>query len=295
MSRDAATESSARGKGSESMSNDTDRVHVRVSERVALLTIDRAESLNALDRATLRALRRAAVTAAEDPDVGAILLTGTGRAFCVGADLKQMATGGMAEGNESPREAVFATAGELHHLISALARAPKPVICAVNGTTAGAGVGIALACDVVWAARSSTFKLAYTAIGLSPDGGTTFFLPRLVGWKLAAEFFFTNRKLTADEALGFGLVSRVEADADLLPAARALAAELARGPTRAFAEVKALLRVSGHNGLETQTEEERQAIARSFASADFAEGIAAFLAKRAPVFGGEGRPQRPPT
>ena len=257
------------------MSRNADHVRVENSDRVARLTLDRTEALNALDRKTLRALRRAAVSAAEDPDVGAILLTGSGSAFCVGADLKEMSTGRMAEAGESPREAVFGTAGELHHLISALARAPKPVICAVNGTAAGAGVGIALACDVIWAAKSATFKLAYTAIGLSPDGGTTFFLPRLVGPKLAAELFFTNRKLTADEALAFGLVSRVAADAELLPAARALASDLARGPTRAFAEVKALLRVSAHNGLETQTEDERQAIARTFASADFAEGISA--------------------
>jgi 2-(1,2-epoxy-1,2-dihydrophenyl)acetyl-CoA isomerase len=268
------------------MNHDSQPVSVTSSGGVAQLSFNRPEALNALDRDTLRTMRQAAQCAAADPGVGAILLTGNGRAFCAGADLKRIATGEMAERSESPQEAVLATASDLHHLISALARAPKPVICAVNGAAAGAGVGIALACDVVWAARSATFKLAYTAIGLGPDGGTTFFLPRLVGLKRAAELFFTNRKLTADEALDIGLVTRVEADADLLAAARTLASELARGPTRAFAEVKALLRVSGQNGLETQTEEERQAIARTFATADFAEGISAFLAKRTPVFRG---------
>jgi 2-(1,2-epoxy-1,2-dihydrophenyl)acetyl-CoA isomerase len=254
---------------------------------VGVLTLNRPESLNALDMETLAELRRVVAHAATDTAARALLVSGEGRGFCAGGDLKQMLSSWIAAGPGRPRTGALEGAGDLHQAVSMLARMPKPVVCAVNGPAAGAGVGLALTGDVVWAAESATFTLAYTAIGLSPDGGTTYFLPRVVGPKRAAELLLTNRKLDAQEALQIGLVSRVLADEELLPAAEQIAKQLAAGPTRAYAEVRTLLRDSLRNGLEDQMEDERQAIARSVMTGDFAEGVTAFVQKRQPTFGGK--------
>lgn len=263
-----------------------DVVLYELVEGVGKITLNRPDSLNALSRETLRRLRDVAEGVAMDDSVRAVLLTGAGRAFCAGGDVKMMMSG-MAEPNETPQGAVLHGAADLHHAISAFYRMSKPVVCAINGAAAGAGLGLAMAADVLWAAESATFKLAYTAIGLSPDGGTTFALPRLVGIKLATELFLTNRKLNAREALSAGLVTRVLPDAQLLEEATQLAAQLAKGPTQAFAEVKALVAQSLRNGLETQLENERQGIARSVVTRDFLTGVMAFVEKRAPTFEGE--------
>jgi 2-(1,2-epoxy-1,2-dihydrophenyl)acetyl-CoA isomerase len=263
-------------------------VQYEVSNGVARITLNRPKALNALTRGMLEGLAHAASRALLDDSVRAVLLTGNGRGFCAGADVKEMAAGTfVATPGESPLEGALSGAGILHKAIATLHRLPKPVVAAINGPTAGAGLGIAMACDVLWAAQSATFSTAYTAIGLSPDGGTTYALPRLVGAKVAAELFFTNRKFDADEALRLRFVSRVLPDVELLPAAIELANTLARGPTLAYASAKALLRMSGSQSLETQMEDERLGIMRSATTEDFMRGVTALASQQQPVFVGK--------
>ena len=266
--------------------SDSNPISYDVAEGVARLTFNRPEAFNALSMETLVLLGEHVDQIINDRRVRALLITGAGRAFCAGGDVKQMLADRDAAGGRYPPHVAMRGAAGLHTAIAGLARMPKPVICAVNGVAAGAGVGLALAGDIVWAAESATFSLAYTGIGLSPDGGTTHALPRAVGPMMATELLLTNRRVDAQEALRIGLVSRVCADQELITESEKLAAQLAQGPTRAYAEAKALVRQSLRNGLETQMELERQGIGRSAMSDDFAEGIAAFVDKRKPVFQG---------
>ena len=262
-----------------------DSVLYEVQDGVGRITLNRPQALNALDLATIRRLREVVTVAATSLDVRAVLLAGNGPAFCAGGDVKLMLS--LASAEDDAREAaMLAGVGELHPVIADLCGMPKPVVAAVHGAAAGAGVGLALAADVTWAARSASFKLAFTALGVSPDSGTTFLLPRAVGPKLAAELFLTNRRLSADEALAAGLASRVLDDDELLGAARELAARLARGPTLAYARVRSLLRTIPDR-LETQLEHERRNVGLSARSADFVEGLRAFVEKRPPEFRGK--------
>ena len=175
----------------------------------------------------------------------------------------------------------------LHMAISRFVRMDAPLVVAVNGAAGGGGMSFVLAADLVLAAESAKFTMAYTRAGLSPDGGSTFFLPRIVGVRRALELALTNRVLTAREAQEWGLVTRVVPDAALAAEAQTLAAQLAAGATGAFGAAKRLLHHSSSESLETQMELEAQAIAERSRGADAREGIAAFIAKRAPRFGGE--------
>ncbi|MBI3724543.1 enoyl-CoA hydratase/isomerase family protein [bacterium] len=266
---------------------DFTRFRWSAEEGVATITFARPERLNALDDVALDELARACARAAADDSVRAILLTGEGRGFCAGADVKFMMERAIA-GIDEPVGALFRSgATRLHAAVAELRRTPKPVVAAVNGPAAGAGVGLALAADIVWAARDATFTLAYTQIGLAPDGATTYFLTRLVGEKRALELFFLGETLTADEAARLGVVTRVFASQDeLAREARALALRLAKGPTVAFGLAKACVVDSLREGLESQMEKERQAIARSAVTEDFMEGISAFVQKRPAEFKG---------
>ena len=265
------------------MSNEPlkDPVRYEVENGVARLTLDRPQAMNALDLDLLSRLREWVSDAVADHGVGALLITGAGPAFCAGGDvraLRQLAS------SPSPREVALDAVETMHQTLLELYRCPKPVVAAVNGATAGAGIGLMLTADLIWAGRSAHFTLAFTAIGASPDGGTTFLLPRVVGPKLAAELLLTNRRLDADSALAAGLVSQVSDDETLLPRAEATAACLAAGPSSAFASAKELLRRSVYQGYEAQLEEERQRVAASAGGADFREGVTAFLEKRPPSF-----------
>lgn len=255
-----------------------------VDAGVAHLTLNRPEAKNALDTPTMERITQLVLASEQNEAVRALLITGAGQAFCSGGDVKQMMS--MAGSDRSPAELAYEGAGLLHQAITALYRSDKPIVCAVGGPAAGAGVGLALSADIVWASESATFTLAYTKIGLSPDGSSTYILPRLVGPKLAAELLFTNRKLTAQEALAIGLISRVVPDADLAAEATRVARDLAAGPSRALAETKRLLRSSDRNSLESQLEDERHGIRRSVTTEDFIEGVMSFVQKRPPQFKG---------
>jgi 2-(1,2-epoxy-1,2-dihydrophenyl)acetyl-CoA isomerase len=247
-------------------------------DRVGHITLNRPESANTLNAALSAELMDAVVRCEEDADVRAVVLTGAGsRFFCAGADLK----GFYSAGSElKSRVSIF------HAVLSRLARADFPVIAAVNGAAAGAGMGLACACDLVIAAESARFTMAYTKVGLSPDGSTTYFLPRRIGLGRALELALLNRTLTAQQALQWGIVNRVVADADLAGDAHSIAAQLASGPTRAYAAAKRLMHAGWNESLESQIDSELRAISEMSRTDDAREAIAAFAAKRTPAFRG---------
>jgi 2-(1,2-epoxy-1,2-dihydrophenyl)acetyl-CoA isomerase len=249
-------------------------VLIEVAGAVATLTLNRPESNNALTLGLARELLTAALACETDARVRAVVLTGAGRHFCFGGDLRAMRDSG-----EAAPGYINELTTHLHAAISALTRMRAPVVAAVNGTAAGAGVGLACAADLALCGRGSRFSLAYTGVGLAPDGSVSFLLPRIVGRRRAMELLLTNRVLGAEEALGWGLVNQVVDDAELPAQARSLAERLAAGPTEAFAATKRLLDASAP-GLESQMALEGRTIAAVSAHPHGREGIAAFIEKR---------------
>jgi len=244
---------------------------------VLTITLNRPEVLNAFDAAMHRALQAAFKEARAD-DVRAVVVTGAGRGFCVGQDLTEF--------RESAGDIAHRLRGTYHPTILGLRSLEKPVVAAVNGAAAGAGLSLALACDLRLAADSATFVPAFINIGLVPDSGGSFFAARLLGYARALEWLASGRRLTAAEAHAWGLVSEVvEADA-LAERAAALAAELAALPTRGIALTKRLLDHAQTATLEEQLEREAQLQAAATRTEDFREGVAAFLEKRPPQFEG---------
>jgi 2-(1,2-epoxy-1,2-dihydrophenyl)acetyl-CoA isomerase len=252
-----------------------------VTESVATITLNRPKAFNALNVALARDLMEAAIRCQED-DVRAVALTGSGRGFCGGGDLA--AFSGATDGMPALIRRITTY---LHAAVSRFTRMDAPLVIAVNGVAAGAGMSLALTGDIVIAAESARFTMAYTRAGLVPDGSSSFFLPRLVGLRRAQELMLTNRTLTAAEALDWGLVTEVVPDQELLSRMCTVAADFAKGPTRAFGGVKKLLASSASESLETQMERETRAIAASAGTADAREGVTAFLEKRSPTFTGE--------
>ena len=216
-----------------------------------------------------------------DESVRAVVLTANGRAFSVGGDLAAFADA------PDPQALLKTMTLELHAGQVVLATLDAPVVAAVNGTAAGAGLSLACSCDLVLAAEGAKFTMAYTGAGLVPDGGSTFFVPRLIGLRRTQELMFTNRVLTADEALDWQLINRVVPADELQDEAMKLAAQLAAGPTRAFGDVKRMLLASAARDLEAQLDLEGDSISASAGTVDGQEGIRAFLEKRTPVFTGE--------
>lgn len=249
---------------------------------VAEIVLNRPEAGNTLNADLARELHHAALVCDEDEKVRAVLLRGEGKNFCLGGDLNHFAEH-IANLPFHMKDIIIF----LHSAVTRLARMEKPVIAAVHGNVAGAGISFMGAVDLVIAAQSSTFTLSYTRVGLSPDGSSTYFLPRLVGTRRALELALTNRTLAASEALEWGLVNRLAKDTELVDQAREWVRELAAGPTRAFGAAKRLMRGSLEEKLESQMEKEAQAIAAMAGSADFQEGVMAFLGKRSPEFGGK--------
>lgn len=258
-----------------------DTVLVAVDGPVARITLNRPEAANSLTLPMCRALLQAAIRCDEDPAVRAIVLTGAGERFCAGGDL-----GHFSELGDGIAAGLKEMTQYLHGAISRLARTAAPVITAVNGAAAGAGMSLAVAGDLALASEDAKFTMAYTAAGLSPDGSSSWFLPRIIGLRRTQELMLTNRRLEAAEALEWGLVNQVVPGDVLLDEAEALARRLAEGPTRAFGTVKRLLSNSFGESLETQMALEAEGIAGCSRSEDGREGIAAFLGRRAPRFRG---------
>ncbi len=252
-----------------------------VKDSIARITLNRPDAANALNIDMGLDLMQAAIHCSEDPSIRAVIVTGNGRMFCAGGDLKSFA----AQGEKLPQHFKEVTT-YLHAAVSRFTRMDAPVIAAVNGVAAGAGMSLACSCDLVLAAESAKFTMAYTRAGLTPDGSSTYFLPRIVGLKRALELTMTNRLLSAQEAEQWGIVTKVVPDANLQAEADALAAQLASAATGALGATKRLLHNAWNDTLETQMELESQAIAARAHTHDGPEGIAAFLEKRAAKFTG---------
>jgi 2-(1,2-epoxy-1,2-dihydrophenyl)acetyl-CoA isomerase len=247
---------------------------------VMTVTMNRPEVLNALNPAMLDGLRGALAAAKADDAVRAIVLTGAGRGFCAGADLGSDAMRtGRIDVSQGLRE-------HYHPIVLAMRQLPKPIVAAVNGSAAGAGMSLALACDVVLAGESASFLQAFSKIGLVPDCGSTWFLPRIVGDVRARALMLMAEKIPARDALQFGLVWKVVADDALAAEAAGCAARLAAMPTRALDLIKQALTQSAANGLGEQLEVEALLQGQAFRTEDFREGVAAFVAKRPPRFVG---------
>lgn len=251
-------------------------------DHVAHLTLNRPEAANAINYDLAAALEDASARCLEDPNVRAVLLTGAGKLFCGGGDLKSFAAQPEADLPGHLRKLTML----LHTAIQRFARMNAPLIIAVNGNAGGAGLSLALTGDIVLAGESTRFTVAYTRIALSPDGSSSYYLPRIVGLKRATELMLTNRAFTAREAQEMGIVTRVVPDAELLAEAEKIATELAHGPTLAYGGVKRLLYASLNNPLYEQMDLETEIIANLSRTADAREGITAFLGKRAAKFNG---------
>ena len=257
-------------------------LNFEVREHVAHLTLNRPEAANALNFQLAQELEEVSLRCAEDPDVRAVLLTGAGKLFCAGGDLKSFAAQSPAE---LPAHLKHVTM-YLHTAMNRFSRMRAPLVIAVNGSAGGAGLSLICAGDLVIAAESARFTMSYTRIGLTPDGSSTYYLPRIVGLRRAMELALTNRAITSREAEAMGIVTRVVPDSDVMAEAAKLATELAAGATTALGGVKRLLYASTNNSLSEQMELETELIAECARTADAQEGMAAFLGKRAPKFSG---------
>lgn len=247
---------------------------------ILTLTLNRPEVYNALNPTLLHELAEAFTAAADDDSVRVVVLTGAGdRAFSSGADLKA----GFTEGLQDPGESLRTT---YHPLVHAMRNLPKPILGRLNGIAAGAGCSLALACDVLVASETAAMSQLFIGIGLVPDAGSTFFLPRRIGYAAAFELCSTGRTVPAAECLALGLVNEVVPAADLDAAVQRRAAAYAQAPTQSIGLLKKLLQDSLSNTLDEQLEREAAAQTHAARSADAAEGVLAFLQKRKPVFRG---------
>ncbi|MGE5103183.1 MAG: 2-(1,2-epoxy-1,2-dihydrophenyl)acetyl-CoA isomerase PaaG [Betaproteobacteria bacterium] len=259
-----------------------EQIRYEASDGIVRVTLHRPERLNSFTTQMHAELRDALSRTASDASARVLLLTGAGRGFCAGQDLADRA---VAPG-EQPVDLGASIENNYKPLVLALRNLALPVVCAVNGVAAGAGANIALACDLVVACRSASFVQAFCKIGLVPDSGGTYFLPRLVGSARAMGLALLGDKLTAEQAADWGLIWKCVDDDQLAPTVDALLAQLARAPTRGLAEIKRALHASEGHTLEAQLALERDAQRMLGQSDDYREGVAAFLGKRAPNFTG---------
>jgi len=256
-------------------------VLVSVEAGVATITLNRPEKLNALNPEMHQLLRAALERATDEPAIRAVLLTGTGRGFCTGQDLAERDVSGAA-----PIDLSVSLGSHYNPLVRRLRALPKPIICAVNGVAAGAGANIALACDLVIAARSASFIQAFSKIGLIPDAGGSYFLPRLIGTARAMGLALLAEKLDAEQAVQWGLIWKVVDDDQLASETAALAHRLASGPTRGYGLLKKAMYASAGNSLDAQLDLERDLQREAGYSEDYREGVTAFKEKRDPRFKG---------
>jgi len=258
-----------------------DKVLFDVVDGVGAVTFNRPSEANAMDLDVMRELMHISIECDEDPVIRAVVITGNGRFFSAGGDIAAFDNAGDHAGALIKEMTTY-----YHSAISRFSRMDGPVIAAVNGMAAGAGFSLVAASDLAIGAESSQYTSAYTAASLSPDGSSTYFLPRLVGLRRAMELMLTNRRLSAEEALEWGLINKVVPDADLMPEVMELARQLAYGATLAYGKVKSLLHDSLANTLESQMELESRGIAALTHTHDGREGVVAFREKRAPRFEG---------
>ncbi len=251
------------------------------ADGVLEVALNRPDSLNAINHELVVGLSEQLDIAAGDESVRAVLLRGEGKGFCAGGDIRMFSRTLETDGG-IPKS----LPDGLHVMIEKIRKLPKPIVACVHGTAAGAGFSLMLSCDLVIAADTARFNLAYTAIGAAPDGSSSYFLPRHVGMKKATEMFMAPRSMKAEEALELGLINRIVPAAELLDQARQMTRLLAAGPTYAYGRVKQLLDATWNNDLHTQLDLETDAITSSSQTEDFREGINAFLAKRRPAFKG---------
>ena len=254
-------------------------IDFKIVDRVAVITLNRPKAANGINKLLASELVDIAKQCDNNNDVKAIVLTGNGRFFSAGGDIKEMASHGENIGGK-----IKELADDLHTAISAFSRMKAPLVIAVNGIAAGAGFSLSITGDIVLASDKASFIMAYTKSGLSPDGSATYFLPRLIGLRRAQELMLTNRQLSAQQALEWGLVTDVVEEGKLIERAMEVATMLAEGSTTANYAVKKLLLQSFNNSLETQMEIEGREISNCARSNDGREGISAFMAKRKPIF-----------
>ena len=252
-----------------------------IDQGVATITLNRPDVLNSFNRAMAVQVREAFSAASANPVIRAVLLTGAGRAFCAGQDLAEV----------MPKEGPAPDLGDIvargyNPIVRTIRQLDKPVVCAVNGIAAGAGANMAFACDFVIAASEASFVQSFSKIGLVPDTGGTFFLPRLVGMARATALMMLADKVTATDAVSMGLIHRVVEGGRLAEEALTLARDLAKRPTRGLGLIKRALTASATNGLDEQLALEAQLQAEAGSTADYREGVRAFLEKRPPVFVG---------
>lgn len=259
-----------------------EKINFDIRDQIAWITINRESSFNALDLQSMQELMDIANRCSSDRSIRAAVLTGSGaKAFCAGGDVAD-----FAENADRVTLLLKEMTTCLHTAISRFARMDAPLIARVNGVAAGAGLSLVACCDLAICTTESKFTSAYTAIGLTPDGSSTWFLSRIIGTRRAMELYLTNRTLTAAEALDWGLVNRVVSADELDSEVTALATKLAKGPTKAHGGIKKLLQMSLNDSLESQMERETRTIVDMSTSEDGIEGVKAFSEKRKPDFKG---------
>ena len=259
-----------------------EQIRFETADGIARSTLNRPDRLNSFTTQMHGELRDALSRVSGSGDARVVLLTGAGRGFCAGQDLSDRAVAPGA----APVDLGASIAENYRPLVLALRNLPLPVVCAVNGVAAGAGANVALACDIVVAAKSASFIQAFCRIGLVPDSGGTFFLPRLVGTARAMGLAMLGDKLTAEQAAAWGLIWKCVEDTELAATTDALLTQLAQAPTRGLAAIKRALHASAGNTLEQQLDLERDTQRELGYSDDYREGVAAFLEKRPPRFTG---------
>src|SRR6478672_7040584 len=245
---------------------------------VLSLTLNRPDKLNAFNPEMHKLLREALEQARDEAGVRAVLLTGSGRGFCAGQDLSERNVSAEA----APIDLSVSLGSNYNPLVRRLRALPKPVVCAVNGVAAGAGANIALACDIVLAARSASFVQSFSRLGLVPDSGGTYFLPRLVGSARAMGLALLGERLSAEEAERWGLIWKAVEDERLVEEATGIAQTLAAGPTKGYGLIKQAIHASAGNSLDAQLDLERDLQREAGFSEDYREGVAAFMQKRKP-------------
>jgi len=247
------------------------------------VTLNRPDKLNAFNPEMHKLLREALEEARDEPDVRAVLLTGSGRGFCAGQDLSQR----NVSADAAPIDLSVSLGSNYNPLVRRLRALPKPIVCAVNGVAAGAGANIALACDIVLAARSASFVQSFSKLGLVPDSGGTYFLPRLVGSARAMGLALLGERLSAEDAERWGLIWKAVDDDRLVGEATRIAQTLAAGPTKGYGLIKKAMQASAGNSLDSQLDLERDLQREAGFSEDYREGVAAFIQKRKPRYQGK--------